>query len=325
MKWFELKILTTQDATEAICEMLKENGASGISEVDPFEVNLLNNNPELLNIPDFNGFDEDFLSQLGDDVIIKAYYNDETDISGLEELIKEKLAFISQFLPIGKGFASISEVDDEDWATSWKQYYKPIEITKRVVIKPTWEEYLATQDQVVVDLDPGMAFGTGTHETTQLCLEQLENFVVPTSEILDIGCGSGILSIASILLGASHADAIDVDPKAVQIAAENATVNNLSTNQYHAFTGNILSDDQGHEYRKYDIILANIVADIIIALNKKIKPFMHENSVYIMSGIIEPRFDDVVESLRQNGLVIIEATFKRDWCCIIAKLENINA
>ena len=212
MKWLEIQITTTEEASDAISEMLTSIGAGGVVIEDPNDILARINSPDSLDYAD-----EEFLSSLGEDVVIKAYFPSHQGREGVVELIKEKLVFISGFLDTGKGYSGISEVDDEEWATAWKKYYRPFNISSKIVIKPSWEDYTAKENETVIELDPGMAFGTGTHETTRLCACMLEKFVKAGDSVIDLGCGTGILSIIAAKLGAKRVLAADIDETAVRI------------------------------------------------------------------------------------------------------------
>jgi ribosomal protein L11 methylase PrmA len=183
------------------------------------------------------------MSELGDDVVIKAYFPGDRNIEELSSLIKEKIAFISNFLDIGKGFSSHSEIDEEDWANAWKKYFKPFSIAEGIVIKPTWEHYDAGQNEIIIQLDPGMAFGTGTHETTRLCAGLLKKYLKSGDSVIDLGCGTGILAIIAAKLGAKNIKAIDIDSVAVRITRENSELNNVS-DKIEQYTG-IMDDLAG--------------------------------------------------------------------------------
>lgn len=200
---------------------------------------------------------------------------------------------------------------EDDWANSWKQYYKPIEIGNRLVVVPMWEKYEGSADKVIVKMDPGMAFGTGTHETTRLCATLLEKYVDTTSQMLDVGCGSGILAICASKLGADKCYAYDIDPVAVKVAKENVK-DNEATNIECGVSDLLAGVKEG----KYDVITANIVADIIIRLLPDIGQFMHEKTKLILSGIIDERCEDVYESIEKNGFKIVEEIHENGWCAL---------
>lgn len=204
---------------------------------------------------------------------------------------------------------------DEDWLNNWKQYFQPTPIGEKLLIRPTWRDKYEAGDRIVINLDPGLAFGTGTHETTSLCLSVLEKVVTQDKTILDVGCGSGILAIAALLLGAKTGVGVDIDELAVKTARENAELNNVS-DKFTAIQGNFTEKVEG----KFDIVVANIVADAIMFLSKGVTDFMKKDSVYIMSGIIDTRVDEVVESVSEN-FEITDKLFLNGWYCLVARLK----
>lgn len=204
---------------------------------------------------------------------------------------------------------------EEDWINNWKKYFKPIKVGQKLLIRPTWEEEYEAGDRKVLHLEPGLAFGTGTHETTRLCMELLEEYVQPDFEVLDVGCGSGILSVAALLLGAQKAVGVDIDALAVKTAVQNAEINHVADR----FTG-ICGDLTDKVSGKYNIVVANIVADVIILLTKDIEQFMHHETVYLMSGIIDTREKDVLAALADKFDIIARKT-EKGWVALAAKLK----
>ena len=217
----------------------------------------------------------------------------------------------------------IKHVDEEDYANSWKQYYKPIKIGNRVVIVPEWEPYEKADGEITVALNPGMAFGTGTHETTSMCIEALQDIVFEGDEVLDIGCGSGILSVTALLCGANRADATDIDRNAVNVAYENAELNGVK-DRLHATEDNILSAESpiSTAGKKYNVVIANIVADVIIEICGFVKTLIKPYGCFVASGIISERLDDVVKAMNDNGLCVAAIHEKRGWNCIIANPDT---
>ena len=207
------------------------------------------------------------------------------------------------------------DCNDEDWLNNWKQYFQPSPVGEKLLIRPTWRKNYDPKGRVVINLDPGLAFGTGTHETTRLCLEVLEKIVKEDTTVLDVGCGSGILGIASLLLGGKSAVGVDIDPMAVKTAKENAVLNNVE-DKFTAIEGNFTEKVSG----KFDIVVANIVADAIIFLSQGVKTFMKEDSVYIMSGIIDTRVDEVIEEVSKN-FEITQKLFLNGWYCLTTKVK----
>ena len=207
-------------------------------------------------------------------------------------------------------------VKEEDWANNWKQYYKPTRIGDNIVIKPEWEDYEAGENDLVIRMDPGMAFGTGSHETTSMCIVNLEKYVNKDSTVFDIGCGSGILGIVAAKLGAKDVVGIDIDAVAVKVAKENISKNGVDKVMV-AMEGN-LADDMDKD-KKADIVVANIIADIIVILAKDVKSFLKEGGIFISSGIILAKIDEVVASLEENGFEIVSVEKKGEWACVIAR------
>lgn len=208
------------------------------------------------------------------------------------------------------------DCNDEDWLNNWKQYFQPSPVGEKLLIRPTWRKNFDPKGRIVINLDPGLAFGTGTHETTRLCLEVLEKIVKEDTTVLDVGCGSGILGIASLLLGGKSAVGVDIDPMAVKTAKENAVLNNVE-DKFTAIEGNFTEKVSG----KFDIVVANIVADAIIFLSQGVKTFMKEDSLYIMSGIIDTRVDEVIEEVSKN-FEITQKLFLNGWYCLTAKVKK---
>lgn len=237
---------------------------------------------------------------------VSAYVPANTPINDCMGLLNER--FNAEGLNVDLELISLCE---QDWADSWKQYYKPIKIGKRLVVVPMWEKYESEPNEVIVKMDPGMAFGTGTHETTRLCATLLEGYITEQSKMLDVGCGSGILAICASKLGAKECYAYDIDPVAVKVARENVKDNNVTN--IECGVSDLL---KGVKAGKYDVITANIVADIIIRLLPDISQFMHKETVLVISGIIDERCEDVYESINKNGFKIVDEIHENGWCAI---------
>ncbi len=215
----------------------------------------------------------------------------------------------------------ISEVKEEDWANNWKEYYKPLHIGKSVVVKPCWEEYEPKMGEKIITLDPGAAFGTGAHETTSMCIELIEKYINPSDTALDIGCGSGILSVAASVLGASKVVAVDIDPLAVKTTMENAELNGIEKGKITATVGDLTDKVSG----RFNLVIANIVADVIISLLPTVPAFLEDNGIFICSGIINDRADEVRDAILKMGFVILEESVKRDWHAFSLKRGQYNA
>jgi ribosomal protein L11 methyltransferase len=235
MKWNEIIITTTADAEEAVSEMLTTIGAAGVAIEDPNDIII-----EVSKSDSLDYADPEFLDNLGTDVIIKAYFPETQSLGELVPLIGEKLKFISNFLDVGKGNISTNTIDEEDWANAWKKYYNTFSITENVTIKPSWQDVTISENKIVIELDPGMAFGTGTHETTKMCAVLIEKYIKDGDTVFDVGTGSGILAIMAAKLGASNVLAYDIDEVAVRVAKENSTIN--KANEVVTFSKGIIED-----------------------------------------------------------------------------------
>ncbi len=313
MKWIEIKITTTEEASDAVSEMLISIGAGGVAIEDPNEIRRQLESPDSLDYAD-----ADFMNSLDEDVTVKAYFPADSSGEGLAELIKEKLAFISRFLDTGKGYSGMAEVDDEDWATAWKKYYKPFGISENIVIKPSWEEYTPKPDEKIIELDPGMAFGTGTHETTRLCAQMLEKYIKPGDSVIDLGCGSGILSIIAVKLGASHVLAADIDETAVKVTRENCVINGVEDK----VTAVRAVLDQ-LERQKADVMVANIIADVIVGISPGVSGFVRNNGFLITSGIIKERKKEVLHAYTSLGFTLTESMELGEWVAIVFQCHNM--
>ena len=312
MKWTEIKVTTTGEASEAVSEMLTTVGAGGVAIEDPDDIRK-----EIERVGSLDYADDDFLNSLGEDVIIKAYFNEETNKNELIQLVKEKINFISRFLSVGKGEVEFTEIDEQDWATGWKKYYKPFNISSGVVIKPTWEIYNSVGNEKVIEMDPGMAFGTGTHETTRMCSEFLEECLKEGDTVIDVGCGTGILSIISAKLGAKHITAVDIDEVAVKVTNENCRKNNVEQ-CINAFKGELTDI----KHQKADIIVANIIANIIIDISKDIHYYLKAEGLFIASGIIKERKQEVLDTYQGLGFECVKVRELGEWVAILFRCQD---
>lgn len=316
MKWNKYRLATTTEAVDLISYTLAEMGIEGIEIED--KVPLSEEDKKRMFI--------DLLPDLEEDdgkAYVSFYIEPEKDHDSTLEEVLAAVRELADFVDIGEATIEKSQTEDIDWMNNWKKYWKPFKVDEHIIIKPTWETVEnVPEDTLVVELDPGTAFGTGTHHTTRLCITQLKKYMQPGQEVLDVGCGSGILSIIALLLGAKEASATDVDIHAVEAAVENARVNGIESDVYTVLTGDVISDaDFRHKVgeHKFDMVLANIFAEIIIPLSGVVKEMMKPGALFITSGIIDEREEDVRKALTENGFEIMEVTHSGGWVSFTAR------
>lgn len=309
MKWTEISIHTTQEAVEATSNILHESGASGVVIEDPRDL-IKVWDTSLGEVYELNP--DDYPEE---GVIIKAYLSESDKLIQKVEDIKHSITNLASFgIDIGLNKVTMTAVDEEDWANSWKKYYKPVQISEKITIVPTWEEYQAKQDELIIELDPGMAFGTGTHPTTVMCVQALEKYVQSKDNIIDVGTGSGVLSIAAAKLGANHIDAYDLDDVAVTSAKANIELNNVQ-DSVQVEQKNLLENIKG----PVDLIVANLLAEIILKFVGEAYQVVKDDGYFITSGIIEDKKDIVKDNLVSVGFSIVEVIEMEGWVAIIAK------
>ncbi len=314
MDWVEIKVKTTTEAIEAVSNIFYETGVAGVVIEDP-KIYLRPCDPnkwDYLHIPE--GLDYEVAQVTG-------YLVEDSSLAERTQVIRDRIKELPNYgLDIGKGEVALTTISETNWSESWKKHYKPTHIGKNIVIQPSWEIYTPMANDIVIKLDPGMAFGTGTHETTALCLEILEKYVKKGMIVIDIGCGSGILSIASCKLGAKRVLAIDKAENAVKIAKENIRRNGLD-----AYIQALKGDKLQNIDIKANIIVANIVADVIIDLAKDVALNLKDKGIFIVSGIIRDRKLSVVEALSKNGFDIINQFEKGEWVALVATQALIGS
>ncbi|MFS0635823.1 50S ribosomal protein L11 methyltransferase [Mesobacillus foraminis] len=310
MKWSEIGILTTNEAIEPISHILHEAGASGVVIEDPFEL-VKEREDQFGEIYQLNP--DDYPEE---GVIIKAYLPVNSFLGETVEEIKSAINnLIIYNIDIGKNRVTISEVNEEEWATAWKKYYNPVKISEKFTIVPTWEEYTPVHsDELIIELDPGMAFGTGTHPTTVLCIQALERTVKKGDTIVDVGTGSGVLSIASAKLGAGDITALDLDEVAVNVARLNVKLNKVQ-DVVTVRQNNLLDGIDG----RADIVVANILAEVILRFVDDASKIVKKDGFFIASGIIQQKKDEVRNAIVHSGFKIQEIITMEDWVAIIAK------
>ncbi len=314
MKWTEVLIKVDPQAVEAVTDILYGLGAQGVAIDEPVDVERLRED-ELY----WDYIDEKLLENDTEETKIMAYFSEEeTNLPEKIAVIREKIRNLTEFgLSIGSGTVELSNVNQEDWESAWKQYFKPVHVTDRIVVKPEWEEYSPQEGEIVIEIDPGMAFGTGTHETTSMCINQIEKNLKAGDRVIDIGSGSGILSMAAVLLGAEKATGVDLDPVAVRVALENVELNNLQ-DKIEILHGNLTDVIR----EKADIVVANIMADIILILLEDVREFIKDDGLFISSGIIQEKRAAVEARLLEKNFSIVEVETKGEWCAITAQKKS---
>lgn len=324
MIWRKITIETTTEAVDMISYTLGELGVEGIEVED--NVPLSEEERKAMFI--------DILPELPPDkgvALVSCYIdNPETDVDAFVEKIKLELEAMRAYMDIGSGMVTLGETEDKDWINNWKEFFHPFWLNQ-ILIKPTWipeSEVERRPGDIMIEIDPGTAFGTGAHETTKLCIEQLESRLTGEETVFDVGCGSGILSIIAAKLGAGQVFGVDIDPLAVSASYENCEVNHINRKQANFMQGNIIEDTAFAEHMaqaegslpQYDIVVANILADVIIPLAGTVAPYMKPDGIFISSGIIHTKEDAVCEALETNGFEILETTHMKDWVCFTARL-----
>lgn len=309
--WIEVRVITKSEALEPVSGIFYSLDCKGVAIEDPEDILGREQGPLTWDFADIN-----VLEHRGKVAVVKAYFAEEDNIEEILGYVNEKLVELKEMgIDLGEAKVEHEKMYEEDWANTWKQYYKPSKVGEKIVVKPIWEEYEQKEGELVVNLDPGMAFGTGTHETTRMCIQALEKYVKEESTVFDVGSGSGILAIAAAKLGAKLAVGVDLDPVAVESSIENVGYNNL--NNIEILHGNLVEVIDG----KADIVVANILAEIICILTDDVKRVMKDGGVFITSGIIHDRVDMVCEKLEATGFEVIEKNRDGEWNCIVAKLK----
>lgn len=325
MEWIEVFVATSQMGLEPVEGVLYQCGLNGLMIHDEADFAEFLENPNR----EWDYVADELVEEKQEQTTgITFFLHD--NLYGREQLSQIKSALQSvketeKELDLGSLEVTMKNVAEEDWANNWKKYFKPFPVGDKIMIKPSWEELPAQTDKIILKIDPGHIFGTGTHETTQLCMELIEKYVKKDDMVLDIGCGSGILSIASLLLDAKEADAVDIDPNAIQIAYENSDRNDIDRSRYHVKAGNILEDKElqaSYSGKKYDLVAANIVADVIIALTKQVPDYIKDGGVFLCSGIITERKEDVLEALKAANFAVLDIKEKTSWVAIATKYEG---
>lgn len=315
MKWNQFRLKTTTEAEDIVSSMLADLGIEGVQIED--KVPLTQSDKEQMFVDILPDIPED------DGVAYLTFYLDpELDAGAMLLQVKNELEEMRSYVDVGECTIEESETEDLDWVNNWKKYFHQFYIDDILVI-PSWEQVEPKDsDKMVIHIDPGTAFGTGMHETTQLCIRQLKKYVKPGMEILDVGCGSGILGMLALKFGAGHSVGTDLDPCAIDATHENMEVNGIAKDQYDVMIGNIIDDKAVQDqvgYEKYDIVAANILADVLVPLTPVVLNHMKSGAIYITSGIIEEKEETVVEAVKAAGLEVLEVHHQGEWVSVTAR------
>ena len=315
MKWNKFRIKTTTEAEDIVCSSLMDLGVQGVEVED--KIPLTQREKEQMFV--------DILPEIDVDdgvAYISFYLEEDEDKEKMLQAVREELNEIGTYVNVGSMEIEESQTEDVDWVNNWKQYFHQFTIDD-VLIIPSWEDVQPEdEDKMIIHIDPGTAFGTGMHETTQLCIRQIKKYVTEDTEILDVGCGSGILGMLALKFGAKHSTGTDLDPCAIDATHENMDVNGISRDQYRVMIGNIIDDKEVQDqvgYDRYDIVAANILADVLVPLTPVILNHLKTGGIYITSGIIEEKEETVVEAVKAAGLEVLEVNHQGEWVSVTAR------
>ena len=315
MKWNKFRIKTTTEAEDIVCSSLMDLGIQGVEVED--KIPLTQREKEQMFV--------DILPEIDVDdgvAYISFYLEEDEDKEKMLQAVREELKEIGTYVNVGSMEIEESQTEDVDWVNNWKQYFHQFTIDD-VLIIPSWEDVQPEdEDKLIIHIDPGTAFGTGMHETTQLCIRQIKKYVTEDTEILDVGCGSGILGMLALKFGAKHSTGTDLDPCAIDATHENMDVNGISRDQYRVMIGNIIDDKEVQDqvgYDRYDIVAANILADVLVPLTPVILNHLKTGGIYITSGIIEEKEETVVEAVKAAGLEVLEVNHQGEWVSVTAR------
>lgn len=315
MEWIKFSLDTTTEAVDLVSSELADMGIEGIEIQDHRPITEEEKKAMFI----------DFLPDPEEDdgtAVVSFYLDRDCDVDAMLQEVTGRLQSLADFVDVGSGRIHVSETKEEDWINNWKAFFKPFRVDEQIVIKPTWETLEESRPgDLVVEIDPGTAFGTGAHETTKLCILGMKKYMKPGDRLLDAGCGSGILGIIGSRLGASEVMAVDIDPNAVRAAEENAGVNQVDMDHFTVKAGDLIGDRGFREEigTGYDMVLANILADVIIPLSDTIGEQMRPGGIYISSGIIHMKEAETEEAIRKNGFEVLEVNRMGDWVSFVAR------
>ena len=315
MRWNKFRLKTTTEAEDLVSSMLMDLGIEGVEIED--KVPLTQADKEQMFV--------DILPQIESDdgiAYLSFYLEEEVDKEEMLAKVRDEFEAMRAYANVGEGAIEESQTEDLDWVNNWKQYFHQFYVDDILII-PSWEKVKPEdEDKMIIHIDPGTAFGTGMHETTQLCIRQLKKHVTKETRILDVGCGSGILGMLALKFGAAYSVGTDLDPCAIDATYENMEVNGITRDQYEVMIGNIIDDKEVQDkvgYDKYDIVVANILADVLVPLTPVILNQLKKGGVYITSGIIDDKEDTVVEAVKAAGLEVLEVTYQGEWVSVTAR------
>lgn len=314
MKWYKFRLKTTTKAEDLVSSVLMDLGIGGIEIED--KIPLTQKDKEQMFV--------DILPEIEPDdgvAYISFYLEEDDDKEKVLDDARRELEELSSFMDVGECTIEESKTEDVDWVNNWKQYFHQFYVDDILII-PSWEDVKPEdEDKMIIHIDPGTAFGTGMHETTQLCIRQIRKYTTPSTKILDVGCGSGILGMLALKFGAAYSVGTDLDPCAIDATYENMEVNGIAKNQYEVMIGNIIDDEEVQEKVGcgYDIVVANILADVLVPLTPVVAGHLKEGGIYITSGIIQEKEDTVVEAVKASGFTVLEVNHQGEWVSVTAR------
>ena len=315
MKWNKFRLKTTTEAEDIVSSMLMDLGIQGVEIEDKVPLTAADKEQMFVDILPETGADDGV-------AYLSFYLDEEEDAGAILAEVRGGLSELSAWTDVGEGIIEESQTEDLDWMNNWKQYFHQFYVDDILII-PSWEDVKPEDsEKMVIHIDPGTAFGTGMHETTQLCIRQIRKYVTDQTQILDVGCGSGILGMLALKFGAAYSVGTDLDPCAVEATHENMQGNGIRPDQYEVMIGNLINDPEIQErvgYEKYDIVAANILADVLVELTPVIVSRLKPGGIYITSGIIDDKEQTVVEAVERAGLEVLEVTYQGEWVSVTAR------